>query len=1054
MAVRGGSRVRARVADQKDGTYLCTYKPSVSGKYSIAVSIFGVSLPGSPFALEVFSPQPDAEQCSVSGAALTTIVARTPHAFDIKFRDHMGLTTKAEDLDVFVERLGEAPSADKSVSGTATASEEIAPREAATATSPGSEYNVADESNLSGFESAGEDRVNIALTATSRTSGKSRPAKGKSFLRQRVEVGHRPLVVRAGFDVSSPLYGKLTPGTMVVVQEEQTTAEGDVRARIALIEDTEGMEQVAEGWWRPFNGRQEFKDVLESTLPKLMMDASLATLDTGDTSKQRSVRFPSESAERAKADADVAGASPTKGVGIATESPSRRGGKRSQRKSARRMNSSREGATTIRNRNDLRGAGWITIVKGDQALVRKREKLAAGQRQVHLQQWDRRQRTDKTVAAALNASNANASRDTGKKSRKQLALDKATASQKNVFAQELIDDVGFAYGGVDPGILKSKGQLHDVHKVTYSVGRAGQYLLHVQLRNQALPLPGSPFKLLVKPDKPHAPSTYLSSEFLPLKGIVGTKEADGCHIKLCCRDKMGNSCDEGGAEVEVSCSNADVKTGCIDNGDGSYSLFWRSTSTGISEASIMIHGLHINGSPTQVQLTSNQPDVSKAELRGDGLTTANAGKDAHFVVTFHDWYDNVAQPGPELRVGMALVSEAVLKTGGQPDVNALEPHSCKTSWVKEGHLQVSYIATIAGGNHLFVWCDHEGKDGREPLPGSPFLLSVFSGKGNLSNSEVIGHTRDAEAAEKPGGKHNARLLDDYISNPASLISGDCVLIRPKILDEFGNPSKLPEDALTVYHQLPDGSRESILVQPQTRGGLTTYDIRDTPQLAGTHEAHVLLYSKPIKGSPVQYYVRPDYHEASMSVLARPALPEDSAEHWYTEEEYIVKLTLRDRFGNTCDRGGATIAARMNYLKQGVHDSTSLTPTNHSCTVDDNGDGTYSIRVRLDMGSSERALFPAAINVEINLDKDPKERPTGINLPPVALSFVRNPATETSMQVLSRAGKMVQNANTAIKVMSSSLSKPVAQLPPEVLDPDAPPEVTAAAKGKTRFSMSN
>ena len=142
------------------------------------------------------------------------------------------------------------------------------------------------------------------------------------------------------------------------------------------------------------------------------------------------------------------------------------------------------------------------------------------------------------------------------------------------------------------------------------------------------------------------------------------------------------------------------------------------------------------------------------------------------------------------------------------------------------------------------------------MPGSPFLLSVFSGKGNLGNSEVLGYSRESEAVDKPGGKHNARYLPEYASDMTALIAGDNVLIRPSILDEFGNPSKLPDDVLTVFHQLPDGTREPVVVQPQTRGGLTTYDIRDTPQMAGTHEAHVLLYSKPIKGSPVRYVVRP------------------------------------------------------------------------------------------------------------------------------------------------------------------------------------------------------
>lgn len=58
VAIRGASRVRARVVDQQDGTYEVTWKPLVSGPYSIAVSLFGVSLPGSPYYCHVDDPSP------------------------------------------------------------------------------------------------------------------------------------------------------------------------------------------------------------------------------------------------------------------------------------------------------------------------------------------------------------------------------------------------------------------------------------------------------------------------------------------------------------------------------------------------------------------------------------------------------------------------------------------------------------------------------------------------------------------------------------------------------------------------------------------------------------------------------------------------------------------------------------------------------------------------------------------------------------------------------------------------------------------------------------
>ena len=46
--------------------------------------------------------------------------------------------------------------------------------------------------------------------------------------------------------------------------------------------------------------------------------------------------------------------------------------------------------------------------------------------------------------------------------------------------------IGFAFGGVEPGRLHAKGKCVEVHKLFYSIGRAGKYKLHVGLRQQAI----------------------------------------------------------------------------------------------------------------------------------------------------------------------------------------------------------------------------------------------------------------------------------------------------------------------------------------------------------------------------------------------------------------------------------------------------------------------------------------------------------------------------------------------------------------------------------------
>ena len=122
------------------------------------------------------------------------------------------------------------------------------------------------------------------------------------------------------------------------------------------------------------------------------------------------------------------------------------------------------------------------------------------------------------------------------------------------YAHELSQDakgVAFAYGGVDPGTLHAGGRLVKVHSVHYSIGRAGRYLLHVGLRQQAAELMGSPFELYVAPSIAHATWTHLARQDLPLRGVVG-EQSKG--VRVVSGDRMGNRCLIGGAPLRVTCS--------------------------------------------------------------------------------------------------------------------------------------------------------------------------------------------------------------------------------------------------------------------------------------------------------------------------------------------------------------------------------------------------------------------------------------------------------------------------------------------------------------------
>ena len=86
VAIRGPSQVKARVTDNGDGTYLVTWKPWCSGLYRLAVSLFGVLLPGAPFDVNVVNTLPCPTKCVARGNALTDAVSRNTNIFEVSTR--------------------------------------------------------------------------------------------------------------------------------------------------------------------------------------------------------------------------------------------------------------------------------------------------------------------------------------------------------------------------------------------------------------------------------------------------------------------------------------------------------------------------------------------------------------------------------------------------------------------------------------------------------------------------------------------------------------------------------------------------------------------------------------------------------------------------------------------------------------------------------------------------------------------------------------------------------------------------------------------------------
>ena len=316
------------------------------------------------------------------------------------------------------------------------------------------------------------------------------------------------------------------------------------------------------------------------------------------------------------------------------------------------VDTARSGAVSARAVPALPAFGWVTLAMGDVQYAHRRvARLPAAIKQQHIDHWARRGALDSARERQRARSREEDLEAERWRQTPHFGGDAARASRakptRPVYLHELDADprgVGFAYGGLTPGRLHSHGRLVDVHQAAFSVGVAGRYELHVALRHDreslllSTPLPGSPFQLTVLPGMPHPLSTELPPTHLPLLGVAeawddvalavslkvtpqGYEPLKGCTLVLPSRDKMGNLCVRGGANVTcgvvegtterlIDADEGDgairfapsVQGRCIDLSDGSYSLRWWAFAPCTCEVWVKMDGLHVLGSPAPLRL--------------------------------------------------------------------------------------------------------------------------------------------------------------------------------------------------------------------------------------------------------------------------------------------------------------------------------------------------------------------------------------------------------------------------------------------------------------------
>ena len=985
VAIRGAVRVRAKVEDHENGTYTVSWRPDVSGTYSVAVSLFGISIPGSPFAVNVHEPQPFPQKCEARGEALHSITARMPSTFEVRYRDRAGHVARAMELDVWVVPVLDHPAnAECAVSHTAYDVARQAPRkvEAPKKLDPGKEKD--DELRIRGRprkgrrkslvrandndqerpespfsddvpnpDDAGDGSADEDLITLAARTGARRRAIA-------IQILDKPLAVYSEHSLRAQTQiATLQPEQLATVIEERISADGlEVRAAVT------------------------FEEVLLASLESPRSHATAReTLRGNNKSSASPLKSPVDlQVESLPQPISDALPSPTGGSGRGIGGGSSGGGSSNGGSPMvlQLSPSSPQSSPEELLKQSLpappapRGlprviTGWCVIKRGGRRLVTSRVRIEPWVRQQAHLLWKLQQLNDRL--------------------QRQLTTEAALLDPTGV---------GFAFGGVSPGWVHSKGQLHDAHKVSYSVDRIGKYLLHVRLRSSAQPVAGSPFALQVLPGLPHESETNVQIEGGMLSGEVGLEQGEGCVLLLHTRDRVGNVCNKGGGKVLTTTSLGDkLQSSVEDKDDGTYLITWRSRVTGTIDVKVLINKAQVLGSPFKICLRSTVPEIPKTIVEGIGLETAVAGKPTPIKLKLIDQYGNPCQPSSTFNVGLAI-------TNSKKKFYDLTAHSDYSgAWTDVvGEFVVTYITNKVGSTDLHIWAEASSADphAREIFPLSPFLLQVTAGPATPSNTyldswtiAVQGSTKSKQAkGAAPSLKEIADAAAAEAAAKETITAGDTVSVRAHCVDEFENAAHVETTELRAMVVAPDGERMEREVVDVThltlrkasgkevakQGASTLYEIRHETVMAGQYEMHVTLNGSPIKNSPVLFVVEPAAAVPAQSRLQAP--PDDEELIADMERPTIVMLHTCDKFGNPCTTGGLRIAGRLQLVKQSATENTVLMQNNHAVTVEDKQNGTYEVYVTI--------MMSAVVKLTVNMDKD-MPGSTG-ELPPLQLAFVK------------------------------------------------------------------
>ena len=372
--------------------------------------------------------------------------------------------------------------------------------------------------------------------------------------------------------------------------------------------------------------------------------------------------------------------------------------------------------------------------------------------------------------------------------------------------------------------------LNGTFRAEYSVDVAGVYLIQVQMGH--ISIMGSPFQTVVLPANTEAQAPFAHGAGMTT-AVVGVPAS----FTIVARDAFGNSRSMCGDNFNVTISGPSHGGGqshlhgtVSEFVNGTYTVDYTVTTTGLYYVSVTLGERHIRGSPFRLTALPSTTHALHSVAFGPQLTQTTAGNSSEFYILAKDAYGN------ELHTAAAGNFSVTLRGPSEVRADVVDKFS--------GLYVASYVARLAGSYTTDV--TYNGY----PIFGSPYTTLVHAARAQAARCVAV--CTDAEKCATHLGV--AGELQRFSIRARDAFDNDCKtggeMFVAKVLSRHG---KAAHGALVegAPGRDTEAGHGAVL---DTNDGM--YSVAYSVETAGAYTLHVKLRGEHIRGSPFHTTIMP------------------------------------------------------------------------------------------------------------------------------------------------------------------------------------------------------